>query len=220
MATIMSAQEAVSKITNGSTLHVGGFYAQGTPENIIDEILKQGIRDLTIITNDTGGPSEGTGKLVEAGRVKKLICSYVGLTPIVPELVDQGKLELELVPQGTLVERIRCAGFGLGGVLTPTGLGTPVEDKKQVLELNGKRWLYDTPLKADFAIVEASRADKAGNLIFRRTQRNFNVVMATGAANAVIALVVEPIVEAGAIEPDQVMVPGVLVNMLVRKELN
>jgi len=219
MATIMSAKEAVSKIPNGSTLHVGGFYAQGTPENIIDEILKQGIRDLTIITNDTGTPTEGTGKLVGAGRVKKLICSYVGLTPVVPELVDKGALELELVPQGTLAERIRCAGYGLGGVLTPTGLGTHLEEKKQVLELNGKRWMYDTPLKADFAILEASVADKAGNLIFRRTQRNFNVVMAS-AAETVIALVVEPIVEMGAMEPDHVMVPGVLVDMLVRKELN
>lgn len=219
MAAIMSAQEAAGKITSGSIIHVGGFYAQGTPENIIDEIIKQGIRDLTVITNDTGGPAEGAGKLIGAGRVKKLICSYVGLTPIVPDLVAKKELELELVPQGTLVERIRCAGFGLGGVLTPTGLGTHLDDDKEILEFNGKRWLYDTPLKADFAIVEAYTADKAGNLIFRRTQRNFNVVMAS-AADVVISSVVEPILEAGAMEPDHVMVPGILVDILVRKELS
>lgn len=216
MATITSVQEAASSITSGSIVHVGGFYAQGTPENIIDEIIKQGIGDLTVISNDAGGPSEGVGKLIEAGRVKKLICSYVGLTPLVPDLVAKKELELELVPQGTLVERIRCAGFGLGGVLTPTGLGTHLEDEKQVLELDGKRWLYDTALKADFAIIEAYTADKAGNLIFRRTERNFNVVMSS-AADVVIASVVEPILEAGAMDPDQVMVPGILVDVLVRR---
>jgi len=219
MATIMSAQDAASIITSGSIVHVGGFYDRGTPDNIIDKIIKQGIRDLTVITNDTGGPSEGVGKLIGASRVKKLICSYVGFTPIVPDLVAKKELELELVPQGTLVERIRCAGFGLGGVLTPTGLGTHLEDTKQVLELDGKHWLYDTALKADFAIVEAYTADKAGNLIFRRTQRNFNVVMSS-AADVVIASVVEPILEAGAMNPDQVMVPGILVDVLVRKELS
>ncbi len=216
MSKITTSQEAIGRIKSGSIIHMGGFYALGTPECLIDAILAQDITDLTIITNDTGTPSEGTGRLLEAGRVKKLICSYVGLTPSVPLLIDQKKLELELVPQGTLIERIRAAGYGLGGVLTPTGLGTVIEEDKQVVELNGKRWLYDTPLKADVTLIEAYKADKAGNLIFRRTQNNFNAMMCF-AADLVIATTVEPITEMGTIDPDDVMVPGVLVDLLVRK---
>lgn len=216
MAVIMSAKDAAAKIKSGSIVHVGGFYALGTPENIVDEMLAQDVSELTVVTNDTGTPTEGAGRLITARRVKNLICSYVGLTPIVPELIEKNELSLELVPQGTLIERIRAAGFGLGGVLTPTGLGTVVEEKKTVLELNGKKWLYDTPIKADVAIVEAYQADKAGNLIFRRTQNNFNTAMCT-AAELVIASVVEPIGEVGSIDPDLVMVPGLFVDILVRK---
>jgi len=216
MSKITTVKEAAARIKRGSVLHLGGFYAQGSPECLISAMLEQGVTDLTIISNDTGTPNEGLGRLVEAGRVKKLYCSYVGLTPILPKLIEEGKVELELVPQGTLIERIRCAGYGLGGVLTPTGLGTVIEENKQVVELNGRRWLYDTPIKADVAIVEAYRADTAGNLIFRRTQNNFNATMCT-AADLVIAEIVEPIVEAGAIDPDEIMVPGVFVDVLVRK---
>ncbi len=216
MSKITTAKDAASRIKSGAIIHMGGFYALGTPECIVDAILEQNIGDFTIIANDTGSPTEGVGRLIGAGRVKKLICSYVGLTPAVPDLIEKGSLELELVPQGTLIERIRCAGYGLGGVLTPTGLGTVIEEKKQVVELNGKRWLYDTPLKADVALVEAYKADTAGNLIFRRTQNNFNTAMCP-AAELTIASIVEPIVEAGAMDPDTVMVPGVFVNLLVRK---
>ncbi len=216
MSKITTIKEAVNRIKSGAVVHFGGFYALGSPEGIVSEILEQGITDLTIISNDTGTPKEGLGRLIEAGRVKKLYASYVGLTPSVPKLMEEGRLELELVPQGTLIERIRCAGYGLGGVLTPTGLGTVIEEKKQVIELNGRKWLYDTPIKADVTIVEAYKADKAGNLIFRRTQNNFNQTMCM-AAELVIAEVVEPIVEMGAIDPDDVMVPGVFVDLLVRK---
>lgn len=218
MAVIMEIKNAVSKIKNGSVIHVGGFYAVGTPDDIIDEILDQGISDLTLVCNDGGSPDEGIGKLIHAGRVKKLICTWCGLTPIVPELVDKGEMELELNPQGTLVERIRAAGYGLGGIVTPTGLGTIVEEKwGSRVNLNGRDWLYHTPIKADVTIVEAYQADKNGNLIFRRTQRNFCPVMCT-AGELVIASVVQPIVEMGKLDPDHIMVPGTMVDILIQQK--
>lgn len=218
MAIIMDLKDAVGKIKNGSIIHVGGFYSLGTPDDIVDEILAQGITDLTLICNDGGTPTEGIGKLIYGGRVKKLICTWCGLTPIVPELVEMGKMELELNPQGTLVERIRAAGYGLGGIVTPTGLGTIVEEKwGQRVSLNGRDWLYHTPLKADVTMVEAYQADKNGNLIFRRTQRNFCPVMCT-AGDLVIASVVLPIAEMGELDPDHIMVPGPLVDILVQQK--
>lgn len=219
MAVIMDVKEAVSKIKDGAVILVGGFYALGTPDDIIDEILVQGKKDLTIICNDGGTPNEGVGKLIYNGRVKKLICSWCGLTPIVPELVDKGELELELNPQGTLAERIRAAGYGLGGILTPTGLGTIVEEKGwgKRTEFNGKEWLCHTPLKADVTIVEAYNADKYGNLIFRRTQNNFCEVMCMS-SDLVIASVVQPINEKGDFDPDSIMVPGPMVDILVQQK--
>jgi len=218
MAEIMDVKDAVKKIKSGSVIHVGGFYSVGTPDDIIDEMVALRLRDLTLICNDGGTPAEGIGKLIYSGCVKKLICSWCGLTPIVPELVEKGEMELELNPQGTLVERIRAAGYGLGGILTPTGLGTIVEEKwGERVVFNGSDLLYHTPLKADVALVEAYNADKNGNLIFRRTQRNFCPVMCT-AADLVIASVVQPIVEMGELEPDQIMVPGPLVDILVQQK--
>lgn len=214
MSKIMTAQEAISHIKNDAVVHVGGFYALGTPDDLIDEMISNKINGLTVITNDTGTPTEGVGKLLGAGCIKQLICSYVGLTPVVPELIESKQLAVELVPQGTLIERIRCAGFGLGGVLTPTGLGTHLEENKQTVELNNQRWMYDTPLKADVAILEAYTADTEGNLIFKGTQRNFSNMMAT-AADLTIASIVEPIVEAGALDPDCIVVPGIYVDILV-----
>jgi len=215
----MSRADAVGLIKDGASIHVNGFYQIGTPEDIIDEIIAQGKKDLTIINNDAGSQTEGIGKLIYAGLVKKLICTWCGLNPKVPELLDQGLLELELNPQGTFVERIRAAGYGLGGILTPTGLGTIVEEKGwgTRVVMNGREWLYHTPLKADVCLLEAYIADEAGNLIFRRTQRCFGPVMAT-AADLVIASVVQPIVKKGDLDPDQVMVPGALVDVLVQQE--
>lgn len=220
MIGIENLKEAVSKIKDGSVIHVGGFYAVGSPDNIIDEIIRQDIKNLTIISNDGGTPNEGIGKLIYKGNVKKLIVSWCGLTPIVPELVNNGEMELELNPQGTLVERIRAAGYGLGGVLTPTGLGTIIEKDGigKRINLNNEEWLYHTPLKADITIVEAYKADKNGNLVFRRTQNNFCQVMCT-ASNLVIASVVNPIVEMGELDPDEIMVPGTFVDVLVQKEV-
>lgn len=219
MPRIMTAAEAVSLIKDGATIHVNGFYQIGTPEDLIDELIAQGKKDLTIMNNDAGSETEGIGRLIYAGLVKKLVCSWCGLNPKVPEFVDKGLMELELNPQGTFVERIRAAGFGLGGILTPTGLGTIVEEKGwgSRLAANGQEWLYHTPLKADVCLLEAYTADDAGNLIFRRTQRCFGPVMAT-AAELVIASVVQPIVPRGGLDPDAVMVPGALVDILVQQQ--
>jgi acetate CoA/acetoacetate CoA-transferase alpha subunit len=219
MPRIMTAAEAVSLIGDGASIHVNGFYQIGTPEDLIDELIAQGKKELTILNNDAGSETEGIGRLIYAGLVKKLVCSWCGLNPKVPELVDKGLLELELNPQGTFVERIRAAGFGLGGILTPTGLGTIVEEKGwgERMAADGREWLYHTPLKADVCLLEAYAADEAGNLIFRRTQRCFGPVMAT-AADLVIASVVQPIVAKGELDPDAVMVPGTLVDILVQQQ--
>ena len=219
MKKLISVEEAVSKIKDGDTIMVGGFYTVGSPENIVDEILRQGKKDLTIINNDGGNPNSALGRLLYSGNVKKVYLSWCGYLDKLPDMVDSGEIDLELNPQGTLVERIRAGGFGLGGILTPTGLGTMIEEKGygQRIHLNGRDWLYHTPLKADVAIVEAYDADEAGNLIFRRTQRNFCDTMCF-AGETVIASVVNPIKKNGEIDPDAVMVPGVVVDYLVQRE--
>ena len=220
MEKIYSLEEAVSKIKDGDVVLAGGFYAIGTPDNIIDEIIRQGKKNLTIVTNDGGTPTEGVGKLIYNGCVKKLILSWCGATPLVPELIEKGMLELELNPQGTLVERIRAGGYGLEGILTKTGLGTMIEKKGYGIRvhLNEQDMMYHTPIKGDVTIVEAYESDKAGNLIFRRTQRNFNDVMCT-ASTLVIASIVNPIKEMGMLDPDIIMVPGVFVDVLVQGEV-
>lgn len=218
MAKHMTAGEAVKAyIESGSSIMVGGFYSVGAPEDIIDEIMLQDRRELTIINNDCGEPGRGVGKLLYGGRVARLIASWCGLTPIAGELAEAGKLDLEFNPQGTFVERIRAGGYGLGGVLTSVGLNTMVEKKwGERVRLNGRDFLYHTPLRADIAIVEAYRADEAGNLVFYRSQRNFCPAMCF-AADAVIASVVNPVGELGSIDPDEVDVPGPLVTVLVQK---
>lgn len=214
----ISLEEAVSKIKDGDTIMVGGFYAVGTPEHIVDEILRQGKKDLTIINNDGGNPDSALGRLLYSGNVKKVYLSWCGYLSELPNMVESGKIDLELNPQGTLVERIRAGGFGLGGILTPTGLGTMIEERGYGtrIHLNGHDWLYHTPLKADVTIVEAFDADQAGNLVFRRTQRNFCDTMCFAGAT-VIASIVNPIKNNGEIDPDAVMVPGPVVDYLVQR---
>ena len=218
MLQLMSAGDAVRLIPDGASIHVNGFYQVGTPEDLIDEIIAQHKRGLTIANNDAGSETEGIGRLIYAGLVKKLICTWCGLNSKLPELLKDGKIELELNPQGTFVERIRAAGYGLGGILTPTGLDTVIEEKgiRTRVTMNGRDWLYHTPLRADVCLLEAYRADDAGNLIFHRTQRCFGPVMAT-AADLVIASVVKPIVKRGELDPEAIMVPGVLVDVLVQQ---
>jgi acetate CoA/acetoacetate CoA-transferase alpha subunit len=170
----ISVSRAVAMIPDGASLMIGGFMGVGTPERIVDEIVHQGKRDLTVIANDTALPGVGIGKLVRAKLLRKAIVSHIGLNPETQKQMMAGELEVELVPQGTLIERIRAAGHGLGGILTPTGVGTLAEQNKQRIELNGRTYLIETALAADFALVHAFIADYLGNLAYALTARNFN----------------------------------------------
>ncbi len=170
----ISVADAVALIPDGATLMIGGFMGVGTPERIVDEIVKQGKRNLTVIANDTAVPGRGIGKLVEANLIARTIASHIGLNPETQKQMIAGNMAVDLVPQGTLIERIRAGGCGLGGVLTPTGIGTVVEEGKQKVEVNGRKYLVETALRADFALVNAFMADYLGNLSYALTSRNFN----------------------------------------------
>jgi acetate CoA/acetoacetate CoA-transferase alpha subunit len=206
-------EDAVAMIPDGASLMIGGFMAVGTPERVIDEIVRQGKRDLTIIANDTAKPGVGIGKLVDKGLVSRLIASHIGLNPETQKQMIAGKIQVELVPQGTLVERVRAGGSGLGGVLTTTGVGTLVEQGKQRIEVAGKTYLLETALHADFALVQAFLADYAGNLSYVLTARNFNPVMAMAGKTTIVS--VEHVVPIGLIAPDHVVTPAPLVDYLV-----
>jgi acetate CoA/acetoacetate CoA-transferase alpha subunit len=192
---------------------IGGFMGVGTPERLIDELVRQGKRNLTVIANDNALPGIGIGKLVSAGAVRKTIASHIGLNPETQKKMLSGELEVELVPQGTLVERIRAAGYGLGGVLTPTGVGTTVEEGKKRIELDGKPFLLESALRADFALVQAMLADYLGNLSYALTARNFNPLIAMAAATVIVDA--EHIVPVGVITPDHVVTPAPVVDYLV-----
>jgi acetate CoA/acetoacetate CoA-transferase alpha subunit len=209
----LSIDQSVAMIPDGASLMIGGFMSVGTPERIVDEIVRQGKRDLTVIANDTAMPGRGIGKLVEAGLLRKAIVSHIGLNPETQRRMMVGELEVELVPQGTLIERIRAGGHGLGGVLTQTGLGTSVENGKKHISVDGKEYLLEIALRADFALVQAFLADYLGNLSYALTARNFNPVIAM-AAERVIASA-EHIVPVGVIAPDHVVTPAPVVDYLV-----
>ena len=215
-----SADAAVAPIKDGATLMVGGFMACGTPESIIDALVKKGVKNLTIICNDGGWPDRGVGKLIVNGQVKSLIATHVGLNPEVARRMNTDvaadKLELTLVPQGTLAERVRAGGAGLGGFLTPTGVGTIVAEGKQVINMDGRDYLLEKPIRADFALIRASKIDKFGNAIFYGTTKNFNPIMAT-AADHVIAGACE-IVETGSLDPNTIHLTGIFVNAIVGGE--
>jgi len=208
-----SLEESVALIPDGASLMIGGFMAVGTPERLIDEIVHQGKRDLTVIANDTATPEKGVGKLVGARLLRKVIVSHIGLNQETQRQMTAGELDVELVPQGTLIERIRAGGHGLGGVLTQTGIGTPVENGKQRIEVGGKTYLLENALAADFALVQAFLADYLGNLSYALTARNFNPVIAM-AANVVIACA-DNVVPVGVIAPDHVATPAPLVDYLI-----
>ena len=207
--------DAVATIPSGATLMIGGFMGVGTPEGLVDELLRQGKRELTVIANDTALPGVGIGKLVTASAVRKVIASHIGLNPETQKKMLAGTMEVELIPQGTLIERIRAAGFGLGGILTPTGVGTVVEEGKRKLDVDGRQYLVETALHADFALVQAFVADYLGNLTYALTARNFNPVIAM-AGNTVI-VEAEHIVPVGMISPDQVMTPAPIVDYLIAR---
>jgi len=207
--------EAAALIPNGATLMIGGFMGVGTPEALIDELVRQKKHDLTVIANDTASPGIGIGKLVSAKLLGKAIVSHIGLNPETQQQMMAGALHVDLVPQGTLVERIRAGGCGLGGVLTPTGIGTMVEDGKRTIEVDGRPYLLETALRADFALVHAFLCDYLGNLTYALTGRNFNPLMAMAADTVVVTA--ENIVPVGVIAPDHVMTPAPLVDYLVVK---
>ena len=213
---VISVKDAVAMIPNGASLMVGGFMGVGTPERLIDEIVRQGKRNLTVIANDTAMPGRGIGKLVAAGSLDKVVASHIGLNPETQQQMIAGKLAVDLVPQGTLIERIRAGGFGLGGVLTPTGVGTIVEKDKRKVDIDGKDYLIETAIRADYALVQAFVADYTGNLTYALTARNFNPVIAM-ATDTVIAAA-EHIVPVGVIAPDHVATPSPLVDYLVSNE--
>ena len=217
MKKVAKVAEVVGMIPDGARIMVGGFMAVGTPPRLIDEIVRQGRRDLTIIANDTARPGCGVGKLISAGLVSRVIASHIGLNPETQRGMLTGDIEVELVPQGTLVERIRAGGYGLGGVLTPTGVGTLAAEGKRVVEIDGRAFLLEMPLRADFALIGAKHADYSGNLDYALTARNFNPVMAM-AADTVIAEADE-IVPVGVIPPDHVVTPGVVVDYLIAREM-
>jgi len=204
---------AIEMVPDGASLMIGGFMGVGTPERVVDEIVRQGKRELTVIANDTAMPGVGIGKLVRAKALRKVIVSHIGLNPETQQLMMSGQLNVELVPQGTLIERIRAGGYGLGGVLTPTGVGTIVEENKQRVEVDGKSYLVETALRADFALVHAFLADYIGNLSYALTARNFNPVIAM-AVTTVIANA-DHIVPVGVIAPDHVITPAPVVDYLI-----
>lgn len=215
MSKFISLEEALSKIKDGMTIMVGGFLANGTPETIVDALAKSGVKDLTLICNDTAYPDKGVGQLLVNKQLKKLIVSYIGATPQASEQMNAGEIEIEFVPQGTLAERVRAGGYGLGGFLTPTGLGTVVQEGKQVINVDGKDYILEKPLHADVALIGASVGDKTGNLMYRGTSQNFNPLMA-GAADVVIAEVKE-LVEPGEIPAESVHTPAILVDYILEK---
>ncbi|MAW79658.1 CoA transferase subunit A [Marinicaulis aureus] len=215
MKKAMQPDEAAALIPDGAVLLIGGFMGVGSPHRLIDALVERGAKDLTIVNNDTATPEKGVGKLVVAGAARKVVTSHIGLNPVTQKKMFDGALEVELVPQGTLVERIRAGGVGLGGVLTKTGLGTLAADGKPTVDIDGETWLLEKPIRGDFALLAAHQADYVGNLEYSLTAHNFNPVMAM-AAGVVIA---EPenIVPVGVISPDCVKTPGVLVDHLLAR---
>jgi len=213
MNKVTTYEDAFDSIEDGASVMVGGFMTVGSPENLIDELVGKKIIGLTVICNDAGVPGKGAAKLIEAGMVKKYYASHVGLNPMFGKLMGEGRIEAVLVPQGTLAERIRSAGTGLGGFLTPTGVGTEVEEGKEVIEIDRKKYLLELPLKADIALIKAHRADTSGNLIFRKTAQNFNPLMAMACDKVIVEA--EHIENTGSLDPDQVMLPGIFVDKIV-----
>lgn len=210
---VIEWSEAGPLFHNGMSLMFGGFMGVGTPQGLVAAILDAGVTGLTLIGNDTALPDTGVGPLIVQRRVKRLIASHIGTNPQTGTQMIAGELDVELVPQGTLAERIRCGGAGLGGVLTPTGIGTPVQDGKTVLNVEGRDYLLELPLRAEVAIIKAQRADRLGNLVYHRSARNFNPLMALAAD--IVIVEADEIVDVGMIDPDHVITPGALVDHIL-----
>jgi len=210
----ISINDVVSMVKDGMTLMIGGFLANGTPESIVDALVKSGVKDLTIIANDTAFPEKGLGKLVANKQVKKVITSHIGTNAATIEQLNAKELEIEFSPQGTLAERVRAGGSGLGGVLTATGLGTIVADGKEIINVDGKDFILEKPLRANIAFIGASISDKEGNLVYLGTSKNFNPLMAMAADTVVVEA--KEIVEVGTISMEQVHTPAIFVDHILQ----
>lgn len=215
---VASLEEAVAGIFDGATIMIGGFGTAGQPTHLIDALIDQGACDLTIINNNAGNGEVGLAAFLKAGRVRKMICSFPRQvdSQIFDDLYRRGKVELELVPQGNLAARIQAAGAGLGAVFTPTGFGTPLADGKETREIDGRQYVLEYPLKADFALIKAYEGDRWGNLVYRKAARNFGPIMAT-AATVTIAEV-SRLVQLGDLDPENIVTPGIFVQRLVATE--
>ena len=208
--------EIIEKFADNQRIMIGGFATKGVPDKLIDALVASGAKNLTVISNDTGDPGVGQGKLVGSRQAVKYVCSHLGRNPEASALGSSGELDVELCPQGTLAERIRCGGSGLGGVLTKTGLGTVIEESSRKLEVDGESYLLATPLRADIALVRARKADTFGNLLYHGTSRNFNPLVAMAADLVIVEA--DEIVQVGSIDPDFVMTPGVVVHMILAQD--
>jgi len=213
MKKIIEKKQINEYLFDGMSIMVGGFMNIGTPEVIVDAIIESGVKDLTIICNDAGLPSKGVGKLIENGLVKKLIASHIGLNPMAGKLMSEDKMEVLLTPQGTLAEQIRCGGAGLGGFLTPTGLGTMVEEGKEVIKVNDKEYLLELPLRADLTILYGTTVDVYGNVQYTKTTRNFNPIMATASDKVLVQA--RNLVDN--IDPDNVITPHIFIDAIVKE---
>lgn len=214
MKKIVTAKEAISLIKDESTIMVGGFLSCGTPDKLIDELVEQNVQKLTMISNDTSIPTADKGKLIVNKQVKKVITTHIGTNPETGRQMHAGELDVELVPMGTLVERIRAKGTGMGGILTPTGVGTVLEENKETINVDGKKFIFERPIGADFALIYGSKVDKYGNVTFHGTTRNMNTIMATAADTVIIQA--DELVDA--INPDDVVIPGLFIDYIVINE--
>ena len=214
MNKVVTADKLKPLFKDGMTLMIGGFLGSGTPHKIIDILIELNTKDLTIIANDTSYVDKGLGRLVVNGQVKKVIASHIGTNSETGRLMNEGKMEVILVPQGTLIERIRCGGAGLGGVLTQTGIGTIVEEGKQKITVEGKEYLLELPLRADVAVIKGSIVDEFGNTFYKGTTKNFNPIIATAAD--IVIVETEELVKIGELDADHVMTPGVLIDYILK----
>ncbi|WP_432662493.1 acetate CoA-transferase subunit alpha [Wukongibacter baidiensis] len=212
----IAIEEAIGHIKDGMTIMVGGFLGVGSPHQVIDALVKKGTKDLTLIVNDTCFPDYGVGKLIVNKQIKKVITSHIGTNKETGRQMQEGEIEVVLVPQGTLAERVRAGGAGLGGILTRTGVGTLVEDGKRKIEIDGKEYLLELPLRADVALIGGSKVDKKGNVYYKKSTINFNPAMATAAD--VVIVEAEELVEVGEIDPNEVMTPNIFVDYIVGGE--
>ena len=216
MKKVISAKEAAELIKDESSVMIGGFLSCGTPDKVLDAISKRNIKNLTMISNDTSIPDKDKSKLIQNGLVKKVITTHIGTNPITGQKMQAGEIEVEFYPMGTLVEKIHAKGSGLGGVLTPTGIGTILEEGKKVIEIKGKKYIFEDPLGADFAIIYGTTVDKYGNVKYEGTTRNFNTSMATAADTVIVQA--EKFVDE--IAPDEVVIPGIFIDYIVKPEVN